>query len=175
MGDTVHIATRRGTSGDKKIYHTRGPESDDPCPQLQHIITTVAKDQDVLGPDWDECQFCAGEVDVHAHDGDPAATRDALLETDPEEIGLSPIGEREVPDRSETVFVRSTRAGGLEVYHTDRDCTGLQDAHPVYEREYRHLPADVRLCRLCDGTTGEYHSDADWSYQNALREAAEGD
>jgi hypothetical protein len=175
MGETVYIATRRGTSGDKKIYHTRGPDADEPCPQLQNIITTIPKDRDVLGADWAECQFCAGEVDTHTHDGNPCELRDALLETDPEEVGLSPIGEREVPDPSETVFVRSTNAGGLEVYHTSRDCSGLQDAQTVFEREYRHLPAGVRLCRLCDGTAAEYHSDPDWSYQNALREAAEGD
>jgi len=72
------------------------------------------------------------------------------------------------------VFVR---VSGLRdephIYHTERDCSGLQHA-AIRQRAKRFLPDDCRECHHCAGTVAKTHNTPDHSYQEALREAAGG-
>lgn len=78
----------------------------------------------------------------------------------------------------EVVYVRSqARGSSVEVYHTDRECSTLQQATQIIERERRHVPADATECKHCQGAIGgaDERHDPDWEPQRLLREAEPGD
>lgn len=71
------------------VYHT-----DPECRVLARTDTAVEKPRSVVRADLPECKYCAGEVAPTAPIGDPQATRKQLLRATPEDVGLSPRGER---------------------------------------------------------------------------------
>jgi len=80
-------------SGDAKVYHT---ESD--CSALKNIDNPQDISLESLTNEWRECGYCSGDHDPTksgpAKGVNPSKTKNGLLETDPEELGLSPLGER---------------------------------------------------------------------------------
>lgn len=92
MSETVYFVSRRG-GGSRGHIHT-----DEDCKKLQRAGDYTDKPREVIDDDK-ICSVCSGEFEGPNHpDHDPSETRKRLLDTDPEELGLSPLGERNTPD-----------------------------------------------------------------------------
>jgi len=70
--------------------------SDPSCPALASAKNTYPRQRSELDPDEDDlCELCETDIEGGARPGqDVNATRKQLLNTDPEDLGLSPIDER---------------------------------------------------------------------------------
>jgi len=80
-------------SGDAKVYHTQAD-----CSALKNIVDPQDVPAESLTDEWRECGYCSGEHDPTksglSKGVNPRETKNGLLETDPEDLGLTPIGER---------------------------------------------------------------------------------
>lgn len=88
--ETVFISSQRGGKRGPRQYHT-----DPDCHVLDRAVTVHEKDPDILSDEFEECLLCAD--DVHANRAEvtePNATRRRLEELNPDDLGLSPMGER---------------------------------------------------------------------------------
>lgn len=83
---TVYVARRSG-GGMRDRFHT-----DPDCERLSRARSVFEKPRDQLPADLRHCQFCSGEFEFSGS-SDPRALKRTLLETDPEDVGLSPIEE----------------------------------------------------------------------------------
>lgn len=73
------------------IYHTNAD-----CPRLARMQAPRKRPIDELPPDVRECVYCSGEWTPNGQRGvDPHDTRNDLLETTPDQLGLSAMGERD--------------------------------------------------------------------------------
>ena len=84
--EMVFVARRTGGSM-RSCYHT-----DPDCERLSRARSVVEKPLNLLPDHLRHCEFCSGEFE-HTGSSDPNAIRRTLLETDPEDLGLSPSGE----------------------------------------------------------------------------------
>ena len=71
------------------VYHT-----DPDCRLLARANSTTRKPRRLLFDDVEECKVCGGTATPHSPSGDVQATRKRLLKASPEDLGLSPRGER---------------------------------------------------------------------------------
>lgn len=85
LPDTVYVSAS-APSNEKKIH------TDPDCHVLEDI-DAVEKDSGVVGGTYPVCAYCAGERTVIAVEN-ANATRIKLESMSPEDVGLSPIGER---------------------------------------------------------------------------------
>lgn len=93
MSDQIVQVGLSGSGVNEKVYHT-----DPDCSALKSIDDPTKKSLDCLTDEWRECGYCSGEHDP-TESGlpkgvNPSEKKNGLLETDPEELGLSPLGER---------------------------------------------------------------------------------
>lgn len=80
-GETVFIAT---CSGRQHTYHT-----DRECQSIKRATKVVEKDRSVIDRDLRLCRKCAGDVTNPGSQN--RGVRNALLEANPEDLGLSPM------------------------------------------------------------------------------------
>lgn len=86
--DTVLIVSQKSSSS--RVYHT-----DAECHRLSSYDTPITEVRRELVDDRrDLCQWCAGEIEGPPPTAGSQRMRHRLLEADPEDVGLSPIGER---------------------------------------------------------------------------------
>jgi transcriptional regulator with XRE-family HTH domain len=71
-----------------------------------------------------------------------------------------------------TYYVATNRHGQKRTFHTDRDCPALDRATGVRTRDRESIP-DEQTCVRCRDEAYWNQGGSDWSYQNALREAAD--
>jgi len=89
--ETVYVVSRSGNGGRNHVH------TDPDCQYLQRAKNVFEKPRDVVDIDR-LCRVCSGDhspLENEGPDDDPNATRELLSSTAPEEIGLSPIGERD--------------------------------------------------------------------------------
>jgi len=68
---------------------------------------------------------------------------------------------------TDQVYVVTSKTGGIETYHTDEDCTHLNNT------KYKRVPMDslyddTKLCSRCDGQK-QPNGDKDFTYFKALK------
>lgn len=87
--ETVLVVTKTGGSL-SDCYHT-----DPECQWLARTDSDCEKPLSVLPADIEQCKFCAGTAESSQHNPwDSKATRRQLEALSPEDVGLSPLGER---------------------------------------------------------------------------------
>jgi hypothetical protein len=86
---------------DRTVWHTSRGNGDQPSVHLEEDCRFIrdldARDDDAgdLRQDRDVCRECSGAAKDGGTPGrDPTATRQQLLALEPDEAGLSPLGER---------------------------------------------------------------------------------
>lgn len=86
MSDETVFVTTRGTGSRADAYHT-----DRECPQLAQANVVAEKPRDIIDSNRRHCRVCAGEVRMGGGGNDLSTT---LADAAPEDVGLSPLGER---------------------------------------------------------------------------------
>lgn len=85
---TVFIPARGG-GGSRGRYHI-----DPDCEKLNQAENTYEKARDLLDPDQKPCAFCVGDFEPASSSPTDGYTND-LSELDPQDLGLSPLGDRQ--------------------------------------------------------------------------------
>jgi len=83
---TVYVVVRRGGGGRSHIH------TDEDCQRLKCARSYSEEEMESV-PEEKLCGFCSGDAEMRAPEN-PFATRDLLASLDPEDVGLSAIGER---------------------------------------------------------------------------------
>lgn len=92
--DVDDVLVRGSTTAQQPTAHL--PDPDDPrqprCPHGQRETQWFSKDPAILDDDTELCPMCRG-VDFQ-HDGGPLGPYQSLQDANPEDLGLSALGDR---------------------------------------------------------------------------------
>lgn len=95
-GECGHVLFSPASAGNR-TFHDPDPENPErpACPiEKRNGSEWRRKSRAVVPDDWRRCSFCADDVEFGGPGGDPRAVTNQLDEMAPEDLGLSPTGER---------------------------------------------------------------------------------